>query len=66
MSVLGYYGNSGDLIRTPQHAASDQGLYCFLTELSMKNTVKNPPETPNLKWTHPNDKDGQVHWSEKG
>ena len=36
----------------PSNSASDQGLHCLLTEISMENTVKNilsklPPETRN-------------------
>ena len=31
----GYYENSADPVQTPPNAASDQGLHCLLTEISM-------------------------------
>ena len=38
---VGRWGsNSADLVQTPQNAASDQGLYCLITGMSLKNTVK--------------------------
>ena len=37
---LGYYANSADPIQMPPNAASDQGLHCLQTEISMENTVK--------------------------
>ena len=38
--VLGYFANSADPVQTPPYAASDQGLHCLLTEISMENAVK--------------------------
>ena len=32
--------NSADSDQTPQNAASDQGLHCLLTEISIQNRIK--------------------------
>ena len=61
--------NSIDPVQTPQYAVSDLGQHCLPKGISMQNTVKVNAFTRspiNYKWTHPHDKDGQVHWSEKG
>ena len=60
ISVSVAYANSADLVQTPQNAASDQGLHCLVTGISMQNTVKVKIFTghpKNYKWTRPNDKD---------
>ena len=31
--------NIADPVQTPQNAASDQGLHCLLTDISMQNTI---------------------------
>ena len=52
---MGTYANSADPVQTPQYAASDQGLRCLLTRVSMQNTVKVEVFTRNhdkYKWTH--------------
>ena len=58
-----------DSVQMPQNGASDQDLHCLLRGMSMQNSVKVKIFTKNplnYKWTHPNDKDGLVHWSKKG
>ena len=35
-TVLGYYANSADPVQTPPNAASDQGLHCLFTDISMQ------------------------------
>ena len=45
--VFGYYANSTDPVQTPLYAASDQGLYCFLTDMTMENAVKLKTSTKN-------------------
>ena len=68
MPVLRYIANSADPNQPPQNAASDLGLHCLLTVISIQKIIKvktfirNPQ---NYKWTHPNDKEGQVHWSKR-
>ena len=41
------YAYSADPLQTPQNAASDQGLHCLFSGISLQNTVKiktsNPP-----------------------
>ena len=45
--VLGFYANSADPVQTPPNAASELGLHCLLTEISIENAVKiNPPDIP--------------------
>ena len=34
------YANGADPVQMPQNAASDQGLHCLLTEISMQNTIE--------------------------
>ena len=52
----GAWANSGDPDQTPQNAASDQGLNCFLAEnsieiwIKMKNSTQQPFKR---KWTAP-------------
>ena len=38
--VLGYYAHSADPVLMPQNMASDQGLHCLLTAISMQNTME--------------------------
>ena len=38
--ILGPHANSAGPAQMPQNAASDQGVHCFLTGISMQNTVK--------------------------
>ena len=38
--VFGYYADSADPVQSQQNVASDQGLHCLLTGISMLNTVK--------------------------
>ena len=65
--VLEYCANCADPVQTPQTAASDQGLHCLLTAISIENTVKLKSETAkNWNWIHQNDTDEQIHWSKKG
>ena len=50
--------------QTSQNAASDQGLHCLLTGISIRNRIKMKTYTRhpyNRKWTLPIDKDGRVH-----
>ena len=45
-------------------AASDQGLHCLLTGISIENRIKINKDTTrpyNWKWTRPIDMDGRVH-----
>ena len=37
--ILGTYSNSADPGQMLQNAASDQGLYCLLTGISIQNSV---------------------------
>ena len=41
ISVLGYYANSADPGQTPPNAASDQGLHCLFTRISLENAAKS-------------------------
>ena len=64
--VLGTLANSADQAQMTQNTASDQGPKCLLAGISMQNTVKVQIYARNpytQKWTHLNDKDGQVHCS---
>ena len=36
---LGTHANSTDPVQTPQNVASDQGLYCLLTGISMQDMI---------------------------
>ena len=38
-SVLGYYANCADPVQTPQNPASDQGIQCLVTRISMQNAM---------------------------
>ena len=52
-----------------QNAASHQGLFCLLTQISSKNEIKNEKYSwcpLKLKWNHLNDKDGKVQFSHYG
>ena len=63
-SHFGKQANSADPDQTPQNAASDQGLHCLLTGISIRNRIKMKTYTIsplNWKWTCPVDKDGRVH-----
>ena len=46
---FGYFPNSADSVQMPPNAASDQGLHCLLTEISMENAVKMKTFTKPLK-----------------
>ena len=65
ISVLGYNENSADPVKMPQHAASDHGLHCLLTEISMENAEKKMKISTNLKLPRLNDKDGQFQAKKK-
>ena len=55
---------SADPGQTPQNAASDQGLHCLLTELSIEILInmKNPPQQPfKRKWTGQINSTGKDH-----
>ena len=59
-----------DAVKTTEDAASDQGQQdCYVTDVSMRNTIKVYTFTRNplnKKWTNPNKKDRHVHWSKMG
>ena len=60
--ILGMYTNSADPVQVPQNAASGQGLDYLLPAISIQNAIKTSTRNPkNYKWTHPNDKNGQVY-----
>ena len=40
IALLRYFANSAGPVQTPQNAASDQGLHCLHTEMSMENAEK--------------------------
>ena len=71
--VLETYANSADQVQMLQNAASDQGLHCLLTRISVLITLKLNIFTRNVKcktkknkkWTNPNEEDRQIHWSKK-
>ena len=51
-------------LASDQNAASDQGLHCLLTGISIRNKIKMKRYTRhplNWKWTRPVDIDGRVH-----
>ena len=37
---MGTFANRADPVQTSQNAASDYGLYCLITGISMQNKVK--------------------------
>ena len=39
--------NSADSVQTPRSAASDQGLHCLLTGISIQNALKLKVNTRN-------------------
>ena len=47
LSFLGYNANSADPLQMPLFAASEVGLHCLLTVMSMRNTVKLKTATKN-------------------
>ena len=56
LAFCGAQSNSADLNQTPHNAASDQGLYCLLSECSFDNWIKieNTTQQPlKMKWTGP-------------
>ena len=48
---MGAYANREEPVKTPQNVASDQGLHCLRTEISMQDTVQVKILTENLKST---------------
>ena len=44
---MGYHANDADLVQRLQNAASDQGLHCLHTKISVGNTVKMKTSTRN-------------------
>ena len=61
--ILGYYANSADPVQMPQNMVSDQCKHCLQTgqQSTVTMKIKHQPDTPKNKWTHPTDKDGQIH-----
>ena len=54
------FANRADPDQMLQNAASDQGLHCSFTGISVQNTLKVKAFTRNpysKKWTCPNDND---------
>ena len=56
---LGPMANSVDPDQ-PQNVASDQGLHCLFTGISIKNIEKMHQTPLNWKWTHLVDMDGWI------
>ena len=39
--MLGNHGNSLDPVQKPRNAASDRGLHCLRTDISMQNIIND-------------------------
>ena len=64
--ILGTYANSADPVQMPQNVASELGLHCLLTGISMQNTVKVKIFTTILQIINPNNKSAGQNDLSKG
>ena len=56
MPILGSYANSADPVQMPQNAASELGLHCLLTGISMQKHSKRK----DIQHQNPKIRNGQI------